>query len=187
MKKIILPFLFSLLGSSAFAAQDYLLDPQHTYVLWHADHFGFSSPSGKWMAEGTLKLDNEHPQNSQVNVKINVADLTTGIPELDKHLKGKLFLDAEQFPTATFVSNKVELNNNTITKVHGTVTLHGVSKPLTLEVHPNKSGVNPLNNKETAGFTAYGQLKRSDFGINTLLPGVSDEVKLEVQVEASKQ
>src|SRR5579863_9129797 len=95
--------LFFLLFTQTFAATEtYTLDPQHSYLLWHISHFGFSNPSGKWMAQGTLQLDDKKPELSKVSVTIKVGDVITGIPELDEHLKGKLFFDAEQYPTATF-------------------------------------------------------------------------------------
>lgn len=170
----------------SFASEQYTLDPKHTYILWHANHFDFSSPSGKWMASGTLDWDKENPQNSKVNVNINMADLTTGIPELDKHLKAKLFFDVAQFPSATFVSNKVQATYGKITRVNGILTIHGVSKSITLEVKQNKTGLSPITDQETLGFSAHTQLKRSDFGIKTLLPGVGDNIEIEVQVEAYK-
>ncbi len=171
----------------AQSADIYTLDPMHSYALWHINHFGFSNPSGKWMATGTLTLDKANPQNSKVNVTIHVANIITGIPELDTHLKGKLFFDVEQFPTATFISDKVTVTGKDTAKVHGMLTVHGISKPITLNVKLNKAGINPISNKMTAGFTATTELKRSDFGITTLLPGLADEVKLEIEAEGIKQ
>lgn len=169
---------------SVQAAETFTLDPQHTYVLWHIKHFGFSTQAGKWYASGTLILDKDKPKNSKVNVTIQVADMITGIPELDKHLKGKLFFDVFQFPTATFVSNKVVVTGKTSAKVYGTLTVHGVSKPVVLDVKFNQSGVNPITENMTVGFSASTKLKRSDFGINTLLPGLADDVKIDIESEA---
>ena len=176
-------FFFSF---SANATETYTLDPQHTAIVWNINHLGFSTPSGKFMASGTLVLDEAKPQNSKVDVVIQMASLVTGIQELDKHLKGQLFFDVAQFPTATFVSDKVTVVNKKMAKVKGMLTLHGVSKPITLDVKFNKTGINPINNKKTVGFSATAQLKRSDFEINTLLPEVGDEVKLNIQAEAYK-
>jgi polyisoprenoid-binding protein YceI len=178
--------LLLLLTPTVQAAETYTLDASHTYVLWHINHFGFSNPSGKWMATGTLVLDEAKPQDSKLNVTINVAAIDTGIPKLDEHLKGAQFFDVKQFPTATFISNKIDVTGKNTAKVHGVLTLHGVSKPLTLNVTLNKIGENPITNKKTAGFTAHAQLLRSDFGINTLLPGLSDKVKLNIEAEAYK-
>src|SRR5579864_748698 len=104
---ISLSFLFSCVAS---AADTYTFDPNHSFLLWHISHFDFSHPSGKWMvAEGTLSLDKDKPQNSKVSVIIHVNKMITGIPELDKHLKGPLFFDIVKYPQAKFVSDKITL------------------------------------------------------------------------------
>ena len=154
-------------------------------MLWHVSHFGFSSPSGKWLANGTLILDETKPQNSKVDVTIQMDSLSTGIEKLDKHLKSKDFFDASQFPTATFVSNKVSVTGKKTAKVYGTLTVHGVSKPVVLDVTLNKMGVGPISNKKTVGFTAKTELKRSDFGVKAYLPGLSDLVKINIEAEAN--
>ncbi|MBS0287246.1 MAG: polyisoprenoid-binding protein [Proteobacteria bacterium] len=185
MKRASLVMLPLLMLPFGVLGQNYTLDPQHSYVEWHIDHFGFSTPSGKWMANGKLVYDEKNLQNSKVEAKINVADIVTAIPELDKHLKSKLFFDVAEFPTATFVSNKVEVKDNQINKVLGNLTLRGVIKPVVLDVKFNKKGPSPISDKETVGFSAKTTLKRSDFGINTLLPGLSDNVELNIEVEAN--
>ncbi|HTM63424.1 MAG TPA: YceI family protein [Gammaproteobacteria bacterium] len=171
---------------SAFAADTLTLDPNHTYVLWQINHFGFSTQAGKWYANGTLTLDKEKPENSKVNATIQVSNMITGLPELDKHLSGKLFFDTAQFPTATFTSSKVEMTGKKTAKVYGTLTLHGVSRPIALDVTLNQVATNPINDKETYGFTAKTIVKRSDFGMNTLLPGLSDTVEININAEAAK-
>jgi polyisoprenoid-binding protein YceI len=165
---------------------DYILDNTHSYVLFHINHFGFSNPSGKWMVDGTVALDKDKPQNSKVDVTIQLATLTTGVPLLDTHLKSKEFFDTDQYPTATFVSDKVTMEGKDKAKVHGILTLHGVSKPVTLAVTLNKIGTNPITEKETAGFSATAKLKRSDFDITNFLPSVGDDVVLDIQAEAGK-
>lgn len=190
--KSISRFIFIFLSLFSFAmtvhaAEDFTIDPNHSYVLWHASHFGFSSPSGKWLVNGTVMLDKEHPQKSKVDVTINVADLNTGIPEFDKHLKAELFLDVAKYPTATFVSDKTVPTSKTTAKVHGMLTLHGETKPVTLDVKINKVGVSPVTDKVTVGFTASTIIKRSEFGITSYIPGVSDEVKIDIEAEAFKK
>ena len=102
---------------SANAAQKFILDEQHTSVLWHIKHLGFSSQSGKWYAKGFMSLDKDSPKNSKVEATVNVANIVTGLPELDKHLKGKLFFDVARYPTATFVSDKVDITSKITAKV----------------------------------------------------------------------
>ena len=166
------------------AATKFILDNQHSYVLWQINHLGFSKQVGKWYVKGNVLLDKDHPKDSKVDAQIDIANLVTGLPELDEHLKGKLFLDAMTYPVATFVSTKVDVINDTSAKVAGTLTLHGVSKPVTLMVTLNKVGANPINNKMSVGFSATTTIKRSDFGINTFLPQLSDEVTIEIGAEA---
>ena len=153
-------------------------------MQWSISHFGFSNPSGKWLADGTLVLDEAKPKDSKVNVTIKVGDLVTAIPKLDENLKGNEFFDVAKFPTATFVSDKVDVTGTNTAKVHGTLTLHGVSKPIVLDVKLNKLGISPVSNKKTAGFTATTKLKRSDFGVDAYLPGLGDEVKINIEAEA---
>ncbi|HAT6335274.1 TPA: hypothetical protein GJ773_12375 [Legionella pneumophila] len=190
MKRIYRHFIASILAVFALPSYVYAepqtltLDNQHTYVLWKVKHLGFSTQAGKWYASGQLILDKDNPQQSKVNVTIKVDDIVTGIPELDKHLKGKLFFDTKQFPTATFASNRVEVMGKNKAKVYGMLTLHGVTKPIILNVILNKAGINLLNDRETAGFSATTSLKRSDYGIKALIPEVGDDVEIEIEAEA---
>jgi len=185
--RLLLAFIFLLpLVSSAEAAESYTLDPGHSYVLWRISHFGFSHPTGKWYVNGMVILDKTKPENSKVNVTIQMAGIDTGIAKLDEHLKSQDFFDVKTFPTATFVSNKVKMIGKDSAKVYGTLTLHGVSKPIMLDVKLNKLGMNPISNKETAGFSVTTKLKRSDFNIKAYLPGLGDDVDISIESEANK-
>ncbi len=189
MKKLTVQLgLLSLLALpfAATAADSYQLDPNHTYVMWHAQHFGFSTQTGKFRATGTLLLDEKNIENSKVNVKIKMADLATGVPEFDKHLQRTLFFNVSKFPEATFVSEKIAVVDAEHVDMTGTLTFLGVKKPLTLAVTLNKKGVSPLNDKYTMGFTAKTEIKRSDFGMNALIPNISEQVPIDIQVEAIK-
>jgi len=177
--------ILALTLSQPLFAASYTFDPMHSYVEWKVSHFGFSNQSGKCFTNGTLNYDPKNPQASQVKATLKLSDVVTGIPDLDKHLKGKLFFNVEQFPNATFVSDKVDVQNQQITKVHGQLTLHGVTKPVTLDVKLNQIGKNPITDKESIGFSASTKLKRSEFGMTTMLPGISDEVPILIEIEAS--
>lgn len=169
------------------APETYTIDPNHTNVIWFANHFGFSNPSGKFAAvSGTLTLDEANPANSKVSVSIATATLMTGIAKFDEHLKSADFFDVAQYPAANFVSNQVEITGSDTAKVHGTLTLRGVAKPVVLDVKLNKIGEFPMNHKKTAGFSASTILKRSDFGMSYGLPGVADDVKVIIESEANK-
>lgn len=181
---IVLALLFPV--TAAMAMEDYTIDPMHSHVLWHISHFDFSHPSGKWMVTGDIEWDKDNIPNSKVKVNVKIEDVITGIKKLDKHIASKDFLDADKFPTATFVSNKIDAVSKQKFKIHGILTVHGVSKPITLDATFNKTGLSPVNNKETIGFTAKTVLKRSDFGVSAYLPGLGDKVDIDIEVEANK-
>jgi len=166
-------------------SQNYILDPTHSYVLWHINHSGFSNQSGKWMIDGDLLWDEAQPQNSKINATIKIADILTGVPKLDEHLKGEDFFNAAKFPTATFVSDKIKITGKTTAKIFGQLTLLGVSKPVVLNIKLNKQGINPYSQKKTLGFTGSTTIKRSEFGMSKYVPDVGDDVKIEIEAEAN--
>ncbi len=173
------------IAAPAMAADTYSLDASHTAITWHINHFGFSNPSGKFMnVKGTLLLDEENPAASKVNVTIPIETINTGVAKLDEHLKGSEFFDVTSFPNATFISNKVEITGEKTAIVHGDLSLHGITKPVILDVTLNKLAPNMFK-KQTAGFTAKTIIKRSDFGMTTYLPGLGDEVKITIESEAN--
>ncbi len=188
MKRLLLATaaLAFLLPVSAQAADTFKLDPMHTNILFHANHFGFSNPSGHFgIVQGALQLDEKEPSKSSLDVVVDVNSLLTGVPKLDEHLKSDAFLDAGKFPTAEFKSTKVETKGDTAT-VTGDFTLHGVTKPVTLQVKLNKKGEHPMTHKTAVGFTASTVLKRSDFGVTAYVPNVSDDIKIDIESEGQK-
>jgi len=182
---ILTTLLLAALAKPVNAADTYKLDPTHTAIVFHINHFGFSNPSGKFMnVDGAVVLDQQNPAASKLNVTIPIATIDTDVPKLDEHLKSKEFFDAATYPTATFVSTKVDVTGKDTAIVHGTLTLHGISKPVDLNVQLNKIGENFMK-QPTAGFSASAVIKRSDFGITTYLPALGDEVRLDIESEAN--
>jgi polyisoprenoid-binding protein YceI len=175
-----LPFI----SLPTYAAETFTLDPNHTVVVWHINHLGFSTQMGKFFANGTVVLDKETPANSKVNAVIKISDGRTGIPVLDKHLKEEMFFYTKKYPTATFVSTKVDVTSDTTATVQGDLTLRGVTKPVTMMVTLNKAGTNPISNKSAVGFSATADIKRSDFGINGYTGALGDDVRLNIEAEA---
>lgn len=190
MKPILPSLLFGaalMLGSvsTVFAADTYKFDPTHTTVIWKAGHLGFSTPHGLFpMIEGTLVLDEAAPENSTVNVTIDTAQITTGIPKFNDHLKNADFFNVEKFPDATFKSTKVERTGDNTAKVTGDLTILGVTKPLTLDVTLNKKGEHPFVKKQAVGFSGTGTIKRSEYGMNYGIPNMPDDVQIVVEAEA---
>ena len=174
-------------GNSFAETNEYKIEPNHTSVTWNANHFGFSNPSGKFTdIDGKIIFDDVNPAKSSVEITIKIASLNTGLPKFDQHLKSKDFFDAEKFTTAKFVSKKIIVNGKDKAKIEGDLTLLGVTKPVTLNAKFNKSGISPVSQKPTIGFSADAVITRSEFGIKYAIPGVSDKVNLLIEVEANR-
>jgi len=162
-------------------AGTYAVDPGHTQVGWRVSHMGFSNYAGGFSdVSGSLVLDPKAPSQSKLSIKIPVASVTTTSDKLTGELKGDQWLDAAKFPDMTFVSTKVAPAGKDHAKVTGDLTLHGVTKPVTLDVTLVGAGVNPLSKKVTVGFEATGTLKRSEFGVKTYVPLIGDELHLTI-------
>jgi polyisoprenoid-binding protein YceI len=152
-------------------------------VFNYAHAGGLSHMNGKFMnAVGTVTLDEAAPANSKLEVSFDINGVNTGVPALDAHLKTADFFDAAQFPTATFKSTKVEVTGKDTAKVTGDLTLHGVTKPVVLDVKLNKI----TDDKKKAGFAATTTIKRSDFGISKLVPMVGDQIDLSIDSEVGQ-
>ncbi len=185
MKKIAFAALALTLGFAApsFAADTYKLEPTHTSVIFQWTHFGFSHPSGKFMnAVGSVTLDQAAPAKSSVEVSFAIAGVNTGVPALDKEFQEAGWFDAAKYPNATFKSTKVDVTGKDTAKVTGDLTIHGVTKPVTLDVKLNQLGQEM--GKATVGFTATGTINRSDFGLKQYVPAVSDQIDLSIEAEA---
>ena len=162
----------------------YEIDGRHTQVHFTWSHFGMSNLSGRFdEVKGTFAFDAANPAASSINVTIPIDSVSTGVAKLDTHLESPDFFDAAQFPTATFASTKVTADGEGKWKVAGNLTLHGVTKPVVLDVKVNYIGPHPMNKAPVAGFDATTTIKRSDFGITYLMPGVPDDIHIRISME----
>ena len=186
MKKFLVTFSFLLFSLQVKAAETYRLDPNHTNISWSANHFGFSNPSGKFTkAEGVIMVDENNPDQSSVEVTVNTNFISTGIDKFDEHLRSADFFDIGRFSTAKFVSSEVVKTSRNTAKITGNLTILGVTKITSFEAKINKIGMNPVNQRKTIGISATTTVKRSDFNMIYGLPGISDNVKLTIEAEAS--
>ena len=178
----------STLGAGiAFAADTYKIDPNHTYPSFEADHMGISVWRGKFnKTEGSVTLDRAAKTGS-IDIVIDTTSIDFGHEGMNAHAKKADIFDVAQFPTATFKAKSIKFTGDVPTSADGELTLHGVTKPLTLTINRFKCIEHPRLKREVCGADASAQFKRSDFGINFGLPAFSPEVKLAIQVEAVKQ
>jgi len=187
MKKLLLAAALSLSAVAAHAADTYQFDESHTFPRFTISHLGFSHFQGRFdKTTGTATLDLAAKTGS-VEATIDVASIDTGVAKLDEHLKSPDFFDVAKYPTISFTSTKLTFKGKALATVTGDLTLHGVTKPVTLTVTHFACGEHPMKKVAACGADLVGKLKRSDFGISTYVPLVGDEVALAIEVEAAKQ
>jgi len=170
------------------SATTYTLEPNYTQGVLRWDHLGFSYPSAQFaQGTGTIDFDEKDPTMTSIEVTIPIASLNTGVPDLDERLKSDDFFEVAKYPTATFVSTRVEKGTGMNRfKVTGNLTIRKVTRPVMLEVTLLKVGRNARTEVATIGFDARGTLKRSDFGLGAYVPQVSDEIRLLVTTQAAE-
>ena len=192
MRMLFLSAAFStaLLASGAFAQEvshdpatvqpgAYAVEPLHTRVLFSVSHMGFTTWYGQFTkVSGSLSLDPKAVGKSTLEIHIPVDTVSTSNEKLDGELKDQPWFDAKQFPEIVFKADKVTEAGKGEAKVAGSLTLHGVTKPVVLTVKFNGAGTNMLDKKYTVGFEVSGKIKRSDFGMKTYLPLIGDDVDL---------
>ncbi|MES1981332.1 MAG: YceI family protein [Pseudomonadota bacterium] len=184
--KIIALLLAASVSLGAQAAESYTADPDHTYTHFAVNHMGFSTMYGRFdKSSGKIKLDRAAKTGS-VEIAVQAASVSTGMPKRDDHLRSPDFFNAAEFPTVNYKSSAVKFNGDSPASIDGNLTLLGVTKPVTLTIDNFKCGTNPMNKKEQCGANASAQIKRSDFGMKAYLPGVGDDIKLVFEIEAYK-
>jgi polyisoprenoid-binding protein YceI len=177
-------FLFLLLLALPASALDYTVEPSHTYASFEIDHLGFSTQRGQFKrTSGNIEFDAEARRGS-VDITIDTASIDTGFELRDEVLRGDAWLKVEDFPHALFRSEHFIFDEEKLIGLEGRLTLLGETKPMRLEISRFKCGFNLANRKRGCGADAHGMLRRSEFGLQTGLPFIGDEIRLRIQVEA---
>ncbi len=159
----------------------YAIEPTHTRILFSLSHLGFTTWYGDFTgARGSARIDPKTPGASTIEVTVPTASVSTTNAKLDTELKGPEWFDAAKYPAITFKSRALSATGPGAGEVVGDLTLHGVTRPVTLKVRFNGAGKNPLSGAYTAGFEASGAIRRSDFGVSKYVPLVGDEVTLTI-------
>ncbi|HTO42479.1 MAG TPA: YceI family protein [Burkholderiales bacterium] len=171
------------------AAEQYKIDPNHTFVHFAVVHTGVSSVRGRFnVAKGNASLD-AAKQEATVTVEIDTRSLDTGVKQLDGILVGETFFDVAKFRTATFSGRAVQFTDGVPTAFEGELTVKGVTHPVRLAAERFVcQEVTVLVIKHfVCGGDLTGTLKRSDFGMSKYLSMVSDEVRLTISVEGIRE
>lgn len=188
MNRIVLASIAALLGASAFAAPvTYTLDPNHTYPSFAADHFGgLSVWRGKFDSSSGKVVYDKEAKSGSIEVTVQMNSIDFGMPKLNEHAKSPEIFDAAKYPTATYMGKFTKWSGATPTEAEGTLTMHGVTKPVTLHIDSFKCQQNPQSKKEVCGADATATLNRADFGVDYGVKyGFKQEVQLQIQVEGS--
>lgn len=170
----------------AAAADSYTVDPGHTYPNFEINHLGFSTLHGRFGATtGKITLDTA-AKGGSIDITIDATSIDTGHAKRDAHLKSEEFFNVGKFPTLTYKATKLKFNGDKLAGADGELTLLGVTKPVPLTITAFNCANHPMTKKPMCGANATATLKRSDFGLSAYVPAVGDEVKITIEVEASK-
>lgn len=179
MKNYFLTFLLILSG--ALAAQTLKSDPPHTQLSFTVTHLTISHITGNF-GDFSVELDytKEDFTDAKFTLSADVASINTGVKMRDDHLRSTDFFDVENFPKMNFTTTSIDKVFANKYKLHGNLTMHGVTRPITLDLTYNGHIEDSNTGAKTFGFTVKGNLKRTDYGVGVGFPGavISDEVKL---------
>ncbi len=170
-------------------AEKYLIDTKgsHAFVQFRIQHLGFSWLTGRFNTfNGSFEYDEKHPAAAKVEVEIDTASIDSNHAERDKHLRGEEFLDVAKFPKARFESTKFTEHSDGTATLDGRLTLHGVSRPVSIAVEHIGHGPDPWGGYRR-GFEGSTRIALADYGINYNLGPKSKELELTLSIEGVRQ
>lgn len=165
-------------------------DPPHSQLGFTITHLGISEISGTFNEfEATINSTKPDFSDAVITMEAKVASIDTRVTARDNHLKSPDFFDAEKYPTLNFQSSGIKSAGKNKYKLTGNLTLHGITKPVTLDLEYKGGTVNPQSKKQIAGFQVKGVIKRSDFAVGNGFPPpmLSDEVQIKADGEFIKE
>ena len=182
-------FVFALLAAAVApiqAAEPYKVDSVHSAVIFRVKHMNVSHAYGRFHEiGGTFDLDETNPAQSKIDIKVPASSIDTASKLREIHLQGPDFFSTKQFPTISFKSTEVAKTSDGAFVVTGDLTLHGVTKPVTLKVEPSGTGKG-MKGEKLAGFETTFSIKRSDFGMTNMTGVIGDDVRLIVSIEGNR-
>lgn len=188
MKKTLIAAALAVAATGAAAAPEkYVLDAGHSQILFSYNHLGYSTTWGLFSGfEGEVMFDKANPAGSEVSVSMPLKSMFTGWEERFNHLMSKDFFDAADDEMVSFSSTGIEVTGEATAKITGDLTINGVTKPVVLDAVLNQAGEHPMAKKDWAGFDATTTILRSDYNVGNFAPFVSDEVQVQISIEAMK-
>ena len=174
------------LCTQAGAADTYTLDERHVFPVFEVNHFGFSTQRGRFnKASGKVVLDLSGHSGS-VEASVDTQSIDMGLDEWDRMMKSDVFFNTAKYPAMRFVSDKLVFEGDRLVAAEGRFTLLGETRPLRLSIANFKCALHPVTHQQTCSGDITATLRRSDFGMKSLLPMVGDEILIRIPVEAIK-
>ena len=188
MKRFAILALTVSVALPAFAAPEtYVVEGTHTFPSFSYTHLGFSTQQSRFdKTTGKITIDRAAKTGS-LDVSIDAKSVNTGVEVFNGHLKGEDYFNVEKFPVITFKSSNFKFDGDKPATINGDLTIKGVTKPVTLAVTSFNCAPHPFTKKEVCGANASTKIKRSEFNAGKNAPAVSDEVTLNIAVEAVKE
>lgn len=184
LQQVLALSLTLLYGAPALAVDHYNIDAKHTYPSFEIKHLGFSNQRGRFdKTTGKVTLD-VAARTGSVELIIDARSINMGFGDWDKHLQSEDFFWTEKYPTIEFKSEQLLFAGDKVVAADGLFTLHGVTKPLRLNVSDFVCGAHPMLKKQVCGAEVTAIIKRSDFAMGKYLPALGDEVRLYSAIEA---
>lgn len=175
-------------AAPAFAAPEtYVIDDSHTYPRFSWNHLGFSTQVARFNDTSGKVVFDRQAKTGSVDIVIDMKSVDTGFATFDEHIQAEEFFHTAKYPTATFKSTKVDFKGDKPWKIHGDLTIKGITKPVTLNVTAFQAMPHPMQKKDAIGADAYTVIKRTEFNAGKYAPNVSDEVRIDIGIEAIKE
>lgn len=185
-KHIVACAIAAILAAPVFSADTYTIDPEYTIPTFEVEHLGFTTQHGRFnKADGKVMLDIA-ARKGFVEFVVYTNSLDMGSQAWTIHVSSAGLFNVEQYPTMNFKSDKLVFEGNKVVAAEGQFTLLGVTKPIRVSVNRFNCATNPMNKKPMCAANITAVIKRSDFGMTKYIPTVSDEIKINVPVEAYK-
>lgn len=194
---VVMLLAFTMMFSANFSSQaevaEYAIDTAHSQVIFKVKHLAISTVTGRFDTfEGSYAFDSEDISKSSVETSIVASSINTNEKDRDDHLRSDDFLDVEKYPNITFKSKSINKGKGNDFQIVGDLTIHGVTKEVTLDAEYEGSAKDPRGNERSA-FTANGEISRKDYGMtwNKVLEAggfvVGDEVKITLEIQGVRK
>ncbi|MBL4637406.1 MAG: YceI family protein [Kofleriaceae bacterium] len=176
-------------GSFADASGEYTIDSEHTQLVFSVSHLGASHQYGQFTkVAGSFSIDGKDIGKSKIKLEVPTGSVFTAAKKRDDHLRGPDFFDAKQFPKITFTSTEVTATGSNEYTVKGDLTLHGVTKNITIALTHGNSAADPemMGGAFRTGFNGSFAINRSDFGLNYMPGALGEKIKLLLALEGTR-